>query len=265
MSRVYFHTQHEGEVELRGAERAQMSYLVREIAQSMIPNYSDKQVLAAIRPELRKQFGRTSYRAAGLLTFQDIPVTPYLAEHGPLVDLDRLKTSFSVDSGSAGIFQHDGRPLESFALALNTTLVLGSDPMCLMARLHGQCEIHAYVEGSNRAWMAEIIQQGLDAKLYRAEMGWEGVQELLRKGNEHPVVTSYSVCDSFPNEAEADWETPLVNGEPDEGAWYAVPHGWQWEMALAGLRGRPDDLREISPESLRKKFRHDVSMLDLFS
>lgn len=256
MSRVYFHTQHEGEVELRGAERAQMSHLVREIAESMIPSHSDKQVLAAIRPELRKQFQRTRI---------DGGLVPYLAEHGPLLDLDRLKLSFSVDSGSAGIFQHQGMSLESFALALNTTLVLGSDPLCLMARLHGQCEIHAYVEGPNRAWLAEIIQQGLDAKLYRTEMGWEGVQELLRNGAEHPVVTSYSICDGFPNQYEADWVAPEVDGEQDQDAWYELSHDRRWELSLASLRSKPDDLREISPESLRRKFRFEVSMLDLFS
>ncbi|GAA4304598.1 hypothetical protein GCM10023178_11830 [Actinomadura luteofluorescens] len=32
--------------------------------------------------------------------------------------------------------------------------------MRFLARLHAQCELHGYVEGPNRAWLADVIDQG---------------------------------------------------------------------------------------------------------
>jgi hypothetical protein len=259
VSRVYFHTQHEGEVELRGAERAYMGGLVSDLSVALIPEFSDQLVFEAMVPAARKQFGRDTYpngRSMDPITF---------AKHGPLLDKAALRSSFLVGFDRK-LFQHEGRELESFELQLNTVMALGSDPLCLLARLHAQCEIHAWVEGPDRAWLADVIQQGLDAGLYRDGMGWDKVQELLRSGSEHPVVTSYSVTDGFPNQYVAGYSPPLDDeGEPlNEHAWYDDHTDDQrWDLAMAGLR-QQKGMEAMSPETLRNGFGHGVSMLDLF-
>ncbi len=125
--------------------------------------------------------------------------------------------------------------------ALNTALAIGGDQLKLAARLHGQCEIHAFVEGPNRMWLANIIEIGLRRNIFRANTGWEGVVELLQSSSKEPVVTSYSVCDQFPNSGVAIqasvWSPPETTDE-DEGddGWYELPESEQWRLAMDALR-----------------------------
>jgi hypothetical protein len=253
VSRIYFHTQHEGEAEVLGSERAHMGILTRDLAIAIVPSSADRQVLAALRPDVRRKYECVTD-----------PNTPPLDErHGPYFDYDLLPMLFYGFDGP-GNFQLNGTPLETFSLILNTALALGSDALCLMTRLHAQCELHAYVEGPHRSWFADVIGQGLDAGLYRSDMGWDEVQNLLRQDNEHPVVTSYSVTNGFPNETVAGWESPLdEDGEPDYDAWYEHPRDQQWEQALAGLRAI-EDIDALSPATLRRRFGHGKSVFDLF-
>lgn len=260
MSRIYFHTQHEGEAEVHGAERAHMGLMVTKLAVSHLPEFSDREVFAAMVPEAQQRYARDAYPDGSSVD----PVT--LEKHGPLLDKAYLRSSFSVGLERC-LFQHEGKPLETFSLQLNTILMLGNDPLCLFARLHAQCEIHAWVEGPDRAWLADVIQQGLDTGLYRDGMGWDKVQTLLRSGSEHPVVTSYSVTDSFPNQYVAGWVGPQDGeGEPlNEDAWYDDnTDDERWDLAMAGLR-QQKGMEAMSPETLRNGFGHGVSMLDLFS
>ncbi|PZG16487.1 hypothetical protein C1I95_17600 [Micromonospora craterilacus] len=108
---------------------------------------------------------------------------------------------------------------------MNTALAAGSDPVRLAAKLRGYGEGHAWVEGSDRAWLADIIDQGLEAGIYRrglwrsgtpdgprdqwTDLGWQQVIGFLRSRDDEPVVTSYSVTDGFPNRAIADWTPPV--------------------------------------------------------
>jgi hypothetical protein len=142
-------------------------------------------------------------------------------------------------------FVMGGERVDPFTAGLNTAIALGSDPVRLFARLHGQCEIHCYVEGPNRAWLAGIIEEGRACGLYRDDMGWEAVIDLLRSRKDGPVVTSYSVTDSFPN-ADIGGAT----SETDVDAFYELPDAEQWARAIDGLRAvragrrlelRPDD------------------------
>jgi hypothetical protein len=41
-----------------------------------------------------------------------------------------------------------------------------------LARLHGQCEVHGWVAGKNRAWLADIIETGRETAILRDDMGW---------------------------------------------------------------------------------------------
>lgn len=143
VSRIYFHTQHEGTAELLGAERAYMGLLCADLAASVIPSWPEA-VFPHLTPDARSIFATEERRTRFSL---DLPL--YLNHE------DRP------------IFQCNGEPLDSFPLMLNTVLALGNDPVCLFARLHGQCERHAYVEGPDRSWLAGVIQQGLDCGIYR--------------------------------------------------------------------------------------------------
>jgi len=119
-----------------------------------------------------------------------------------------------------------GDEWDLFTTQLNTAAVFGGDAMRFVARVHGQCEIHGYVEGPDRTWLAEIIDEGLDLGILRQETqgygrGWEDVAQLLRRRSDLPVVMSYSVCDSFPPR----------DPEKDE--------QMSWEAGIAALRARP--------------------------
>lgn len=135
-------------------------------------------------------------------------------------------------------------------VSLNSALVLG-DAMWLTARLHGQCEIHAWVDGPNRKWLASVIERGLDTGIFREETqgyeGWRKVIEMLLADDSGPVVTSYSVCESFPNAHVAGWKpTEIVDGEADWDAWYNIPQDQRWDMAMEALR-KAEGCLELKP------------------
>lgn len=147
---------------------------------------------------------------------------------------ETLKTLLSVSERAA--FRVEGTTIAATALGLNTLIATGSDPMILAARIHGQCEIHAYVEGRNRAWLALIIDRGMESGIYRQGMGWEAVSGLLRSNAKAPVVLAYSVCESFPSQEAArrgGW-APKTADEDEE--WYELPAKKQWDWAITGIR-----------------------------
>jgi hypothetical protein len=126
------------------------------------------------------------------------------------------------------------------------------------------------VEGPHRAWFADLAQEGLDQRVFRSQVnggmtGWESVIDLLRGRDDEPVVTSYSVCDSFPNPETAGWKPVLdEDGEENWDAWYDLPDGEQWDTAMAGLRADKGSLREVNPANLRAPFGHEKSLFDVF-
>lgn len=238
MSRIYFHSEHET-VEVYGSERAHMSCLCKGVASGVFDMLLADEKLALIpkghwaRQELelgRRQpgWGLTLDRNFGLML-----------------------------SGASDERLADGTPI--FGLVLNTVLAVGSPALQLCARLHGQCEIHAYVEQKNSAWLAQVIEEGLESKVLRDGLvrsdkqltGWRDVIALLGRAK-GPVVTSYSVCEEFPNSDVAAWTPPPCpsckgnsadeceecGGEPLWDLWYDLPDDKQWSLAMAGLRKR---------------------------
>ncbi|RKR92678.1 hypothetical protein BDK92_7155 [Micromonospora pisi] len=157
-------------------------------------------------------------------------------------------------------FHWRGHPIASKPLLFNTALALGNDPIRLAARLYYQCEIHAWVDGPNRAWLADIMQDGLNRSVFRdgfwfndgpdgprrwSDQGWTQVIELLRARDDEPVVTSYSVEDQFPNRKAARWE-PVI--KPDWRPDWAYGDGAnEWaDMTAAGQ----EDYRDQHVEEL---------------
>lgn len=226
MSRIYFHTQDE-DAEIHGSERHYFASLCAEMTYAVLRRHTeDSEEAPAL---LRRAFHHDHYM---------------LSVRGG-VFADRFRTHLIVSDAPLLLGDQE---VSIFSLVLNTALRLGSDPVRLAARLHGQCEIHAYVEGANRAWLADIIEQGRQFELYRSGQGWEDVVALLRRDATSPVVTSYSVCEQFPNAGIANWSPPLdEDGEKDWDAWYGLSDQTRWEMALAGLRARRGGL-ELKPD-----------------
>lgn len=239
MSRIYFHTRDEGQAEVLGSERAHFGCVVSDVSAAFIPHFPES-VLPFIQP------GHYMHTL----------------RHGPAWQ-SALRTSMTHGDGDLVLYQ--GKPVESFSLQLNTLIAIGSEPLKLAAWIHGQCELHGYVEGPSRAWLAGVIEKGRETGLYRASVGWEDVTKLLRAAADAPVVMSYSVCDSFPNSHVARWEAPTdEDGESDYDAWYEIPEGERWDLAMAGLRA-DSSITPLFPQGLSRRFGHGLTFIDIFS
>jgi hypothetical protein len=158
----------------------------------------------------------------GLLTDRSPARGPWNGDH--LRWVSDIHTRLRVGFGFDEPLKWKGQPLQAFSLILNTACQVGSDAVKLAARLHGQCELHAWVDGPNRAWLADIIQAGLHSGVFRkgiwyqdvpngpkdkwSDQGWGDVIALLRERDDEPVVTSYSVTDRFPNRSLTTWNPP---------------------------------------------------------
>lgn len=138
-----------------------------------------------------------------------------------------------------------------WTVCLNTAMALGGRPLKLLVRLHAQCEVHAYIEGPHRAWLAQVVRDGRASGLYRQGEGWEDVIALLDSRNDEPVVMSYSVTEQFPNPCDlpefAGWS------EEQRDAWYEWPEARKWAEAMAALRARPGNL-ELKPDNFDDYF-----------
>lgn len=247
MSRVYFHTP-SGGAELLGSERAYAASVVRAIAVGLLRiSHNYDRLAGLVRPGHYLTDGR-----------QNSPEWRTWFE-----------TAFTVDDGdpNGSLLVWQGLPLDSFTLQLNTAQVIGNDQVRFLARLHGQCEVHGWVDGPNRAWLAGLINVGVSNGLYRDGAGWDKVAALLRDRDDEPVVMSYSVCDSFPAESVADWSPTLdADGEPvNDDEWYELAEDERWRLAMAGLRTGRGRL-ELSPVGFASYYFGDgLSVLDLLA
>ncbi len=253
MSRIHFHSIDGEEAEVRGSERAWLSGFCNDL------------MLVALKRSMRDERGKPS-------VWRDVLRDTYVARE-PVSEYDlgdppsrfrcTLATWLRVTDKN---FIVGEVVLNPFSLALNTTLATGSDPAKLGARLHGQCELHAYVEGKNRSWLAEIIRRGLGMFFFREDAGWEAVVDLLELNADTAIVTSYSVTERFPNRWIAGWES-----EDDDGdSWYDVAYEEQWKLAIAGLRKSerglemmPDDWDDFHFENGINAFELNKTLLDM--
>lgn len=228
MSRLYFHAEHET-VEVYGSEIAWCRVLVGRVAEGVFDLLSPEQKRALVPTEGN----------------QDL-----------LMNVDR-RLSLTLRPGFDERFP-DGTKIGE--TVLNTALAVGSPALRLCARLSGQCEIHAYCEPRNLGWLATTIEEGLETGVLREMLpsavghptGWREVIALLGRAK-GPVVTSYSICDEFPNESVAAFTPPPCTacagandeceecgGEPLWDAWYDLPKAERWRNAMVGLRKRSE-------------------------
>lgn len=255
MSRVYFHSP-SGEAELRGSERAWAGGICEDMTVSLVtPRIGD------CLDRMMELIPEGHYLRA---VRQDSPEWPR-----------SFQTAWRVELN----LDWRGQTLDSWTFSLNTALVLGNDPVKFLARMHGTCEIHGWVEGPYRAWLAGIIQQGRDLGIYREGAGWEDVSALLLARDDEPVVMSYSVCDQFPNSYASDWmpawpvDVPetwdaLTKPQQDERSarsesWYDLDDAEKWERGMRWLRAQPG-LRDLGP-TRDFRFGHGLSAFDLIA
>lgn len=252
MSRLYFHSP-SGEAKLSGSEHVHLGMLCADLTVGLLSLDSrHEQLLDVLAPERREkcpQWPGPDYYRAFRMWVGDIET--------------QLRVAWRE-----GPFQWRGHSIESLALMLNTAILAGSDAMILAARLYGQAEIHCYCEGVDRAWLAGLIRQGLDERIFRSQLpgqhpdGWEPVIRFLLDRDDEPVVVSHSVTDGFPDRAVAGW------GLSEEAAesWYALPGERQWELAMAGLRASHEGTMRLDPAHWRGfLFAHELSVMDLLA
>lgn len=169
-----------------------------------------------------------------------------------------------------------GVALESFDYNLNTAITLGSDPIRLLARLHGQCEIHAWVAAEDRTWLAHVIRQGLESGVLRTYPagthydGWQDVADMLCAERDLPVVTSYSITDGFPNPDAAIWDRPSTDGLDEDSADGLVEDAWadlteeeRWRAGMTYLSGPGRSLQMWPLEWDDYRFTHRQSAFTL--
>lgn len=206
MSGVYFHARGREPVRLAGAERHYANLLVADLSCA---------VLGTLGPLDAKR------------------LEPALIDQRRARDPRLLSTLIRIGDP---LLQVDGTPLHTWHLSLQTGVAVGNDALRLLTRVTAQCEIHGYVEGPNRAWLAGIIDAGRASCVLRRDMGWEAVAALLREADDAPVVMSYSVTDSFPSYGAAC----LAGFHHARGydAWEELDDAQQWAFALGGIRSR---------------------------
>ncbi len=163
-------------------------------------------------------------------------------------------------------FEVDGEAVPLEDVVLNTAKVLGNDTVRFMAKLAGQCEIHLFVDGSNRAWLANLIETGRQQKILRPGQNWEEVVELLQEASDDPVVTSYSVSGEFPTTAVTLDDETLYLLPHDEDEWEQLTEDEQWDLSVAALRqvnGEQSMGLEAAPETLSGLYGQSLTIFDM--
>lgn len=229
MSRVYFHSP-SGDAELYGSERAYAGIRTGDMAFSFL--------------------GLNHFSTKARETY--LPLLPGSYLH--TVKPERFLESFRVWWGGSLTdekFRVGDVTIDPWNLTLNTAIVAGSCAIELLARIHASCEIHGYVEGPHREWLADIISAGRMDKVLRANQGWEDVETLLRARDDEPVVMSYSVCDSFPDAwkvmgwgSEEDYEQE----ENRYNKWEALGSEGQWDLGMKWLRKTGEGSVDLHPD-----------------
>jgi hypothetical protein len=236
VSRIYFHSP-EGEAKVGGSERFYMGAVVDSLAVSILFGQTDLHRLANFLPN---GYARDEAKR--------------LPEHSHFCE--SLDTWWRVGFGDHVVYVR-GKSYNVWELSLNTVMAIGSDPVRLFARLHAQCEIHCFVHGPNRDWLADIVDEGVESGLYRnseySQGGgpqWTNVSKLLRSSKKEPVVCSYSVCEQFPNAGIAGWDCEKFG---------RLSNKKRWRLALEGLYDKSGGSRlELKPEHWKEfRFGHN--------
>jgi hypothetical protein len=226
MSRIYFNSPSET-AEIYGAERHHAERLCQDL--------------------MCREFGEDEDEWIELLR----PYLPEYVRYGRPNDI-KIYLGSSFCGGELDI---EGHKFSTWHAMLNTGIEKGSQGLRLLTRLHGQCEMHCWVDGHNRDWLAGIIDEGIAESVLRIEAGWPELATFLRTRNDEPVVCSFSVGEDFPNyEMLPDTHRLKKMAERGDdiddvvGAYDRMRWSTRWKYCMQNLRTM-DGLREMKPEN----------------
>ncbi len=181
-------------------------------------------------------------------------VTEWLRPKPEKWALQNLYITLNQTRGDLCWVDPEGEPCYITETLLNTAVAIGGEALCLLAKLHGYSEAHCYVEGPDRAWLAQVIAKGRENNVLRASMGWEEVAAFLVTNDKEPVVCSFSVCAGFPDDSQ-------IHGVDYE-EWEVLSESVQWETSMKVLRATP--WLAITPANLTTHgFANGRSLFDL--
>lgn len=247
MSRIYF-TAKTDEAEVRGSERAHMGILTKDFG-TMVLNMS-------------RGIGEGHHPLANVLdpshTFFNYLSYDQYTNRNAIAETQYHVGTILGDHMGEAMVTIGGERHSLSNMAHGAMCVAGSEPMALMSKLHGYCEIHAWVAEQDRDWLAGVIEEGRAANIMRADQGWEYLTDFLRDVEliPGPVVTSYSVCDGFPNAYVAGWESDK------EDSWYDdLNDDERWALAYTGLLKHP--WLQLTPDTLRVNTFADLTLWDV--
>lgn len=264
MSSISFHFI-DGEVRIGGTERAYAGVMCGNLTTAVLDFGSYPRIDDPIMARVLKMLPADHY------------AHEYMARKDPRGLATALTSALSRGFGDGLAWK--GHPVEEFSLALNTVLTMGGDALRFVARVHGQCEIHGWCDGPNRAWLAGIVEDGVEDGILRQTRpnnydGWEVLATTLRESDIEPVVMSYSVCDSFPSYRIAHplgrpWKE-LTEDEQEKrtdeaDAWNEDTEcEQQWRECVTALRQSPERGLELKPDNWETfRFMHKLSAFDV--
>lgn len=271
MSSIAFHFPDEEEVRISGSERAHFSILTEQHAKGaigLVQGFSTAGLLDDLAPFLSPDGRLNKFKPTG----------PHCGRNPQFEEaLGYVLSTIGFRSGPEP-FAWKNRDIRALDLLLNTTLATGSDPVRLAVKIHWQCEIHGYVMGYHRTWLADIVSEGLQEGVFRQGMGWAELVTKLRESAQGPVVTSFSGGEGFPNPYVGSWMPEWPEGvekvwdalsdeqkavrHARQEEWYDLSFERRWKTSVKGLK-TPGRNKAWGPETLRDRFGHGVSLLDL--
>ena len=219
MSAIYLHTEADDPVRISGAERGWLGGIV------------DAASLASVQLDQGRLRRLWKEKDPDLLWVMR-------ATRG-----DPHRISYNV--GGETVWDAGGGEHNAFHVALNSAMAFGGPHVRLAARLHGQCEIHCYVEDVQRHFLARKIEDATSCGIFRAGVGWEEAVARLREVRHFgAAVFSYSTTRNFPclqpgaidpvYDDEREWDAACREFD-------ALPRRTRWGRAMEALRQRNRD------------------------
>jgi hypothetical protein len=256
-------TSRQREVHVAGWERHRLPGLVQDLAWGLLgihPGGSVADRLNSLVPD-EHFMGKSEYRTM----LSTLNFTQWASSY-------RLALNWT---DRAPLIQYQGHTVDTWDLVLNTALAVGSGPMRLAARLAGQMGSHVWIDGPDRAFVADLITEGLVQDVFRLEIqvtdpspvvpgksvtkrhkaGWADVIELLREDNQGPVATYVSTMDDFP-----DSYTLGIN---DADVWEDMENDQVWDLAELWLRNRHSGWQIKADGFDSYRFGHLLTVFDL--
>ena len=257
MSSLNFLTRH-GQASVAGWERIKFSCLTRDLSWRAMQQQCD----------VAEQHGPCPLREA--LTLPNW-VTTYIGDEF----LNRLELWLSTSGdGVATVRLPDGGDAATVLdVQVNTVIAGHNDQVALAARIGAQRKVNGWVDGPDRAWLANLIDAGRttpypdetagrhlrqhplfadNRSIIGGYGGWPHVVELLRADTTGPVVLTSSITATFPSPM---WASIGQDEGPINDFWHTATPDVRWRASEEGLRRRTAEqcpMLQITPDNLHE-------------